>query len=152
VNRSAPERNKGAQFREDHIMRLITIAALSLTCLYATAASAQPVDWSHAQVVNVELSNFKFTPSTLTFDHDQPYRLHLTNTSSGGHDFAAKELFAASTVPPEDAAKLKNGAIGLKSGQSADVRLVPMKAGSYGFRCTHFMHSSFGMTGTATVR
>lgn len=133
-------------------MRLITIALFSAVAIWPIAAVAQPVDWSQAQTVNVELSNFKFTPDALSFAHGVPYRLHLTNSSSGGHDFAAKELFAASTVDPEDAAKLKNGAIGLKSGQSADIRLIANKAGSYPFRCTHFMHSTFGMTGTATVR
>jgi uncharacterized cupredoxin-like copper-binding protein len=133
-------------------MRFITIAVLSAASLCSAGAVAQPADWSHAQTVNVELSSFKFTPSTLSFEHGVPYRLHLTNTSSGGHDFAAKELFAASTIALEDASQVKNGEIGLKSGQSADVRLIANKAGSYPFRCTHFMHSTFGMTGTATVR
>jgi uncharacterized cupredoxin-like copper-binding protein len=133
-------------------MRLITIAILSAITAAPATADAQQVDWSRAQTVNVELSSFKFTPSALSFARGVPYRLHLTNTSSGGHDFAAKELFAASTIDPEDAARLKNGAIGLKSGQSADIRLIANTAGSYPFRCTHFMHSSFGMTGTATVR
>ena len=133
-------------------MRFITIAVLSTAGLVATGAGAQPTDWSHAQTVNVELSSFKFTPSTLTLERGQPYRIHLTNSSSGGHDFAAKELFAASTIAPEDAATIKDGEIGLKSGQSADVRLIANKAGSYPFRCTHFMHSTFGMTGTVTVR
>jgi uncharacterized cupredoxin-like copper-binding protein len=133
-------------------MRLITIAILAAAGVCSAAACAQPVDWNHAQVVNVELSNFKFTPATLSFARGAPYRLHLTNTSSGGHDFAAREFFAASTIDPEDAARVKDGEIGLKSGQSADVRLIANKAGSYPIRCTHFMHSTFGMTATATVR
>jgi uncharacterized cupredoxin-like copper-binding protein len=133
-------------------MRVINSAVLAAACLCAVSAGAQPADWSRAQTINVELSNFKFTPSTVTLEHGVPYRLHLINTSSGGHDFAAKELFAASTIAPEDAAAIKNGEIGLKSGQSADIRLIASRTGSYPFRCTHFMHSTFGMTGTATVR
>jgi uncharacterized cupredoxin-like copper-binding protein len=133
-------------------MRFITIVLLAVAAVWPASADAQPIDWSHAQTVNVELSSFKFTPAELSFTRGVPYRLHLTNTSSGGHDFAAKELFAASTVAPEDAAQLKDGKLGLKSGQSADIRLIANKAGSYPIRCTHFMHSSFGMTGTATVR
>jgi uncharacterized cupredoxin-like copper-binding protein len=133
-------------------MRFITIAALAVAGLCSAGAGAQPADWSHAQTVNVELSNFKFTPATLSFARGAPYRLHLTNSASGGHDFAARELFAASTIDPEDAARVKNGEIGLKSGESADVRLIANKAGSYPIRCTHFMHSAFGMTATATVR
>src|SRR5437660_892553 len=126
-------------------MRVITIAILSAVGLCSAGAGAQPVDWSHAQTVDVELSNFKFTPATLSFARGVPYRLHLTNSSSGGHDFAAKELFAASTIDPEDAARIKGGEVALKAGQSADVRLVANQAGSYPIRCTHFMHSTFGM-------
>jgi uncharacterized cupredoxin-like copper-binding protein len=133
-------------------MRFITCALLVSIAAWPAAVDAQPVDWSQAQTVDVELSSFKFTPAVLSFARGVPYRLHLTNSSSGGHDFAAKELFAASTIDPEDAAKLSNGEIGLKGGQSADVRLIANRPGSYPFRCTHFMHSSFGMTGTATVR
>jgi uncharacterized cupredoxin-like copper-binding protein len=133
-------------------MRITPIAALAAACLSAAPAAAQPTDWSHAQSISIELSNFKFTPSTFTLERGVPYRLHLTNSSSGGHDFAAKELFAASTIAPADGAAIKNGEIGLKSGQSADILLIANRAGSYPFRCTHFMHSTFGMTGTATVR
>ncbi len=133
-------------------MQIVTITAVAAILFCATSAGAQPADWDHAQTVNVELSNFKFTPATLSFARGVPYRLHLTNTASGGHNFAAKDLFAASTIDPEDAAKVKNGEIGLKSGESADVRLIANKAGSYPIRCTHFMHSTFGMTATATVR
>jgi uncharacterized cupredoxin-like copper-binding protein len=133
-------------------MHIATMAACAAVLFCASAADAEPVDWSHAQPVDVELSNFKFTPATFSFARGVPYRLHLTNSASGGHDFAARELFAASTIDPEDAARIKEGEIGLKSGQSADVRLIVNKAGSYPIRCTHFMHSSFGMTATATVR
>jgi len=120
-------------------MRIATIAVLAPVSFFAASAGAEPIDWSRAQAINVELSSFRFTPSSLTLEHGVPYRLHLTNTSSGGHDFAARELFAASTIAPEDAAAIKNGEIGLKSGQSADIRLIANRAGSYPFRCTHFM-------------
>ena len=133
-------------------MRTLNIAAFAAALFCAASVGAQPADWDHAQTVSVALSNFKFTPAALSFARGAPYRLHLTNSSSGGHDFAAKELFAASTIDPDDAAKIRNGEIGLKSGESADVRLIVNQAGSYPIRCTHFMHSSFGMTATATVR
>jgi len=128
------------------------LTALGLALAVAVSASAQSPDWSQAQQVSVELSNFKFTPATLTLKHGTPYRLHLSNTSSGGHNFAAKEFFAASTVMPADAAKLKGGAIDLKAGESADIHVAPLQAGTYKLHCTHFMHSSFGMTGTIVVQ
>ena len=83
-------------------MRITTIAVLAAASLWSGSAGAQPTDWSHAQPISVELSSFKFTPSSFTLERGVPYRLHLTNSASGGHDFAAKELFAASTIAPED--------------------------------------------------
>jgi uncharacterized cupredoxin-like copper-binding protein len=133
-------------------MRFITMALVPIAAVGAAVLHAETPDWSKAQPVSIELSSFKFTPSTLELQSGRPYRLHLTNSSSGGHDFAAKEFFAASTISQEDQAKAKGGKLGLKSGESADIRLVPGTAGSYALRCTHFMHSTFGMTGTITVR
>lgn len=133
-------------------MRVFTCSILALACLVPCAAQAQAPDWSHARTIEVELSNFSFTPSTLDLEHGVPYLLHLTNSASGGHDFSAKELFAASTVAPQDRDRIKDGRIELDGHESADVRLIPTKPGAYKIRCTHFMHSAFGMTGTVTVK
>ncbi len=35
---------------------------------------------------------------------------------------------------------------------SFDLRLTPARAGTYPLKCTHFMHSGLGMTGTITVQ
>ena len=36
-------------------------------------------------------------------------------------------------------------------GGSADIAFVPKRAGSFAFRCTHFLHATLGMTGNAVV-
>ena len=54
---------------------MIRYAPLALALIAAAPAPAQRVD--------VALSNFKFTPSTIHFQHGQQYVLHLS--SSGGH-------------------------------------------------------------------
>lgn len=121
---------------------------------FAMAASPAPAeaapDWNNAQRIDIQLSNFDFTPKTLTLRHGQPYRLRLTNTGSGGHNFSSPAFFKAATIAPEDAAAIVKGGIDLKKGESRDVRLVPA-TGRYKLKCTHFLHSGFGMKGEIVV-
>ncbi len=116
----------------------LPLAALALT------ASAQP------QRIDVQLSNFKFAPATITLTHGQPYVLHLS--SSGGHSFAAREFFAAATMPAADRAKVKDGKTDLEGGDSVDIHFIAPKPGTYPIKCTHFLHASFGMTGKIVVK
>jgi plastocyanin len=128
------------------------IPALFVVALGAAASTAQTPDWSQAKPLTIELSSFKFTPATETLQHGTAYRIHFVNTSSGGHDFVAKDFFAGSMIAPEDRAKITNGGVDVDAGESVDVRLIPNRTGSFKVHCSHFMHSSFGMTGTITVQ
>lgn len=129
--------------------RPLMASALALAALCATGSLAEaPAE----QTVTVELSSFKFTPATLTLQHGRNYRLHLSNTASGGHNFVAKEFFAASTVAPEDRGKIGKGRVDVARGQSIDIRLIPNTVGIYKLRCSHFMHSTFGMTGAIVIQ
>jgi plastocyanin len=114
-------------------------------CL-APAAHAQAPDWAHAQRVEVKLSSFDFTPSTLHLRAGHPVVLHLVNTGSGGHDFTAPAFFAA--------ARLRNatgkGSVEVGGHRSVDVALVP-RAGNYPLKCSHAFHKTFGMTGRIVV-
>ena len=76
----------------------LCVAACAVSALFAVPAAAQP-NWSHAQRVEVRLASFSYTPSTIHLRAGQPVVLHLVNVASGGHDFAAREFFAASTLP-----------------------------------------------------
>jgi len=119
-------------------MKLLFLAPLALL-----AAPAQPAR------IDIALSNFKFTPSTIRLKAGHHYILHLTST--GGHSFEAKAFFAAAKVDPADAAKLKAGRIELDEGEAIDIHFTAPGAGSFPVRCTHFLHSTWGMTGTITV-
>lgn len=135
------------------VRQMISVSFLMLAPVQAASQSPPALpDWSRAETVNVQLSNFRFTPSTITLKHGQAYDLHLANQASGGHDFAAKEFFAAATIMDSDRAKISGGKIALGAKQSIDVRFIPPHAGTYKLRCTHFMHSSFGMTGEIVVQ
>lgn len=134
-------------------MKGLPIAA-GAACLLAGAGVAQPAatppSLANAKEVDVVLADFDYTPKELRLQHGQAYRLHLVNQGSGGHNFSAPDFFAAAQIDPADAAAITKGRVELAKGETRDVRLVPA-AGSYKVKCTHFMHSAFGMKGRITV-
>ena len=101
--------------------------------------------------VAVQLSNFKFNPNAIQLSAGAPVVLHLQNASSGGHSFSAPEFFAAARIDPKSAALVHAGTVDVPGHATVDVSLVP-SAGTYRLRCTHPLHSTFGMTGTINVR
>ena len=133
-------------------MRRAIIPLLFPALFIAAPGAPQTPDWSQAKSITIELSSFKFTPSSEALQRGTVYRFHFVNTSSGGHDFVAREFFAGSMIAPEDRAKITNGGVDVEGGGSVDVRLIPNRAGSFKVHCSHFLHSSFGMTGTITVQ
>jgi plastocyanin len=116
----------------------------------AAGGGAEP-DWGKAAPVRVDLSSFKFSPRTITLKAGQPVLLRLVNSGSGGHDFTAREFFAAAAVRPADAAKIRNGVVDLGGGETAEIAMVP-RAGRYRLRCGHAFHSTLGMKGAIVVR
>jgi len=130
-------------------MRLATLALLAALPA-ATSASGQSPG-SEPQI-DIALSNFRFEPSTITLQHAHAYTLHFVNRASGGHDFIAKAFFAAAAVAPSDRGKIAKGGVALKGGDQADVHIVAPAAGRYDAHCSHFMHSTFGMTAMIVVQ
>ena len=123
-----------------------TCIGLATAFLLATSASAQTG-------ITVSMTNYAFTPSTLTLKAGQTYRIHFSNDSGKGHDFAAREFFQSATVAPEDKSKLEDGdEVELDAGQSADITVTPNKPGTYAASCTHFMHAMMGMAGKIVVQ
>jgi len=121
----------------------------------AIAASAPSAAWAQSArapevaSITIQLSSFAFSPEQVRLRAGVPTRLHLVNDSNGGHNFSAPELFAASSVtsgsvPPD-------GTVEVPRGRTVDITLVPRMPGTYKVRCTHFLHSFFGMTGRIVV-
>ena len=123
---------------------------LAATLVAASPALAQTVNWGAAEAVTVQLSSFAYTPATVRLRAGQPVRLTLVNAGSGGHDFSAPEFFAAASVRPEDRVLVRRGSVEVGRRSTVTVSLVP-RAGRYRLRCTHFLHSGFGMTGEIVV-
>lgn len=123
---------------------------LKIVLPLAIALTALPV--SAQDVVTVTLTNFHFTPAALKFHHGQAYTLRIVNAASGGHNFVAPEFFAASTMTAAERAKAPGGKIELSGGDSSELHFAaPSRPGSYKLKCSHFLHSSFGMMGEITV-
>ena len=125
----------------------LAAAVLVLTASPAFAADAP----ANRQDIQITLSNFSFAPNMLRLQRNMAYAIHLMNTASGGHSFSAPGFFAAMTVAPEDRAKIVNGRVEIPAGQTVDITVTPMTAGSYPIVCSHFLHSTFGMKGDAVI-
>lgn len=119
-------------------------AALFAFLLIAPAATLSAQDPTR---VEVQLSSFDFTPSAISLHAGQPVVLHLVNTGNGGHNFSAPEFFAAASGV---SGPVVHGAVEVAGHRSVDVTLTPAH-GSYHLKCTHTMHSMFGMHGEITV-
>jgi len=120
---------------------------LVLTGSIAFAADAP----GNRQDIQVMLSNFSFAPNMLRMQRNMTYAIHLVNSASGGHSFSAPGFFAAVAVAPEDRSKIVNGRIEIPAGQTVDITVTAMTAGSYPIVCSHFLHSTFGMKGEAVI-
>lgn len=116
----------------------------AILALLPVAVHAQP-----ATTVEVALSSFKFMPDTIRLHHGQHYVLRLTNTGSGGHNFAAEKFFAAARLSA--GAPVSKGVVDVDGGETVTVDLTAPAAGSYPVHCTHFLHTGFGMKGVIVV-
>jgi plastocyanin len=123
-----------------------SLTLLALLVFPATSLAAQ--DQAGPRTVEVQLSSFDFTPSTINLRAGQAVTLHLVNSGNGGHNFSAPEFFAAATGVSGPVA---HGAVEVSGHHSVDVTLTPAH-GTYRLRCTHTLHTSFGMRGVIEVQ
>lgn len=121
--------------------------AVFVLSLLALPFPALAQDSPAPRTVEVRLSSFAFEPRTIALTAGRPVVLHLVNTGGGGHNFSAPQFFAAATGV---SGPVEEGEVEVPGHQSIDIRLTPSR-GSYRLRCTHTMHTAFGMRGTITV-
>ena len=129
-------------------MRHFPLIAIATTvALVAPSATAQ-----QPAVVNVQLANYKFTPANIVLDHGRSYVLRLANVAGGGHDFTARDFFAAAAIAADDRRWVTEGEVEVPPGQVREIRLTAPAAGSYNLKCSHSFHKMFGMSGKIVVR
>ena len=122
-------------------------AAAALLPFLLTLASAQPRAAPAAASQTIDVASFSFTPKPIRLAAGKPVTLSFVNRSGSGHDFTAKEFFAASTIT---AGAAPGGEIELAGHERKSITVVP-RAGTYKAHCSHFLHASFGMVDTIVV-
>jgi uncharacterized cupredoxin-like copper-binding protein len=118
-----------------------------------TRVQSSQVDWDRAERIDVVLSDFDFTPSRIRLRPERPYRLHLENRGSGGHNLTAPDFFRSSVLREGPVANevRASGSVEVARGEAKAIDLVPLRTGDFPMRCSHFLHSFFGMTGRIAV-
>lgn len=127
-------------------MRGLGVLLIGLTLTGPSIAAPQ----APAPVVEVRLSSYAFTPDTVRLRVGQAQILRLVG-ARGSHNFSAPALFAASRIDAGSARLVRRGVVEVREGDSIDIRLTPLTAGTYPVRCTHLLHTAYGMKGEAIV-
>jgi uncharacterized cupredoxin-like copper-binding protein len=95
------------------------------------------------------MTEYRFSPSALTFRRGAPYRLHLENQGAELHEFTAPAFFHAVEVGNPDILIQDRREVALQPGERADVYLIPRQAGRYSLTCAD--HDYYGMVGEITI-
>ena len=122
----------------------------------ADFASTTAADWSNATTVRVELGEFFFEPSDLTFEAGKPYKVQLVNIGAVKHEFTAGDFFASVAWRKAESAESEVKLpffteIEVFAGKQVDLYFVPITPGTYELVCEIEGHLAAGMKGTITV-
>ena len=120
---------------------MLAFRLMPFALVLAVPAFAQP------SAVTLDVASFSFAPKPLHLAAGKPVTISFVNHSGSSHDFTAKEFFAASAITSGAA---PGGKIDLAGHETKAITLVP-RAGTYAAHCSHFLHSSMGMTDTIVV-
>jgi len=114
-------------------------------------------DWSKMNTVTVKMEEYSFSPGTLRFKKDAPYKLEIQNVGTRKHYFTATAFFKAVA-----SRKMQSNADGeIKApyftalevfpGRQLDFYFVPVKKGSYYLLCTIRGHEEKAMHGRVII-
>ncbi|MBV8092979.1 MAG: cupredoxin domain-containing protein [Acetobacteraceae bacterium] len=135
-------------------MRIFACGSVIVLAAFSAPPSGRaqqaPAPAGVSETITVRMSNFAFDPEYLRLKAGVPVRFRFLNESRGGHDFSAPAFFAASSTLPGSSAP-PNGDVAVGAHQTVEIVVVPLKPGTYPLKCTHFLHSFFGMHGTVEV-
>jgi plastocyanin len=123
--------------------RIALTVLLPIASVVPAAAAADA-----AGGLTINLASYSFTPNPIQLAAGKLVTLTIVNQSGKGHDFTAKEFFAASAITKGAA---PDGKVELAAHETKSITLTP-RAGSYLVHCSHFLHASMGMKAEIVVR
>lgn len=114
-------------------------------------------NWAAADTVTVTMSEYAFSPATVTLRAGAPTRLVIRNGGKAHHYFVAEEFFrkiATRKIQSSDGEVKapRFSAVEVYAGKSIDWYLVPLEAGEFDLVCTVPGHAGRGMKGKIVVR
>lgn len=159
----------GARHRAASVLRAVTLAALVCIAPVAPAADADSdgihlhpalagIDWSGATEIEIALQDHHYEPEQISLKRGQPYRLVLKNVGAVAHDMVGGSLLNESVI----ALRMVNSNAGrvladyvnsvyVRSRNSIELWLVPLKEGEYSFYCSLPGHRDDGMEGVVRI-
>lgn len=113
-------------------------------------------DWDSMVTVTVEMSEYSFTPQSLTFVAGTPYKLEIKNVGDSKHYFTAEAFYRSIALRKSQTSEGEFKAPYMKAievfpGDQVDVYFVAVLTGTYGSVCPIPGHNEAGMTGSITV-
>lgn len=134
----------------------IVLILLPFLLLSACASrSSQP-----SNELTVEMTDFAYTPSSLTIPAGQPITLTLNNTGNIEHDFVVEKISATTKLIQDNGstAHHAHGAeqsfdvhVSARAGETSIVELTVSEPGTYKIFCSVEGHEEAGMSGELTV-
>ena len=120
------------------------------------AQFVEAADWDAAEERTVELSEFAFTPEEMTLEAGKPYILKVVNKGDVKHEFTAGEFFRSVATRKAETAQSEVKVpffteIEVFAGETVEIYLIPLIAGTYELVCEIEGHFEAGMFGTITV-
>lgn len=131
---------------------MFVVFALALTACGGTA--------SRAQEVQVETTEFKFSPATIQVEAGTPVKLTLLNKGSVEHDLSVVEILLTDVKTTTDSHghEMSNMPIQPKlhvaavAGKSSVIEFTPTRPGTYEVLCTVAGHKEAGMIAQLIVK
>lgn len=138
------------------MLRRILLALFSLIAL--TACASKPSE--PAKDITVEMTDFAYTPSTITVPVGQPVTLTLKNVGNIEHDFVVEKISASAKVIQDSGSDVHHahGAqqnydlhVSAGAGQTSVLQLNVSEPGTYKIFCSVEGHEEAGMIGELVV-
>jgi uncharacterized cupredoxin-like copper-binding protein len=134
------------------------IISLLAPILWVSACVSQPSQPSNE--LTVEMTDFAYTPSSVTIPAGEPVTLTVNNTGKIEHDFVVEQIDVTTTVIEDNGSNAHHahGAeqnfdlhVSALPGEASVVELTVAEPGTYKIFCSVEGHEEAGMIGELTI-